>query len=90
MSRSFKKTPIFPVCQCEAGYQKRWKKQCNRRFRRNVPKDTDIANGTDYRKIFQTIWDSPSDGKSWRGHPRRQNCFYQDQNARLTKRDMRK
>lgn len=90
MSRSYKKTPIFTVCDVRHGAQKKWKVHCNKKFRRNISIESDMPSGTKYKKIFQTIWDSPSDGKYWRGNPRRQNCLFKDQNLRLNSKDMRK
>jgi hypothetical protein len=66
MSRSHKKTSIFNIGRLQAGEQKKWKKQCNRYLRHNLP-EKDIPDGTKYKKIHQTIWDSPSDGKAWCG-----------------------
>lgn len=60
MSRSRKKTPIFPVCTHNHNAMKKWKKVCNQSIRR-VDMD-DIGNGNSYRKV-NSIWSSPSDGK---------------------------
>ncbi len=59
MSRSKKKNPILPVCFVSYGAMKKWKKECNRKLRRNYDLKEDIDKT--YKKI-NDIWNSPSDG----------------------------
>jgi hypothetical protein len=58
MSRSSKKNPIGPIASAGRGIMKLWKRQCNKRIRKN-----ECHDGSDYKKITDT-WDSPTDGKT--------------------------
>ena len=49
---------------------KRWKTECNRKFRRSYGEfDQD---GTKYKRLSGDMWDSPSDGKGnwWDDDPK--------------------
>lgn len=72
MSRSFRKTYVFPICCCNS--QKRWKQSYNRTFRRTSKSKLDnyLTNTCDdyvyedlYKRTYADEWLSPSDGK-WR------------------------
>lgn len=86
MSRSYRKTPVFPICCIRS--QKWWKRSYNRIYRRhgNVQlqrylgnDDVDYEIGQVYKQSYADIWASPSDGK-WRVEMLRYNEFLQRDN----------
>lgn len=67
MSRSRKKTPIRNMCGGEKrSAMKKWKTTVNRKLRRTpADKDRDLSNKG--RERFGSLWDAPSDGKTYFG-----------------------
>lgn len=62
MSRSYKKEPFGWVCHTSAGAMKDWKKEQNRKIRRDSLEE--IPEGNHYHRKSE-IWVSPSDGKMY-------------------------
>lgn len=66
MARSYKKTPIFRWCRCDAGERKEWKRKGNRRLRAAVKRE--IARGeetfTQHKQAACSYLD-PADGKHY-------------------------
>lgn len=86
MSRSHRKTPVFPIC-CARG-QHEWKRKYNRIYRRRANlqimrhlsnQELDYEIGRVYKQSYADIWSSPSDGK-WRVEMLGYNEFLQYKN----------
>jgi hypothetical protein len=68
MSRSTRKTPIFPSCCVRAGYLKRWKRGYNKAMRRH-----DVTEENPHKRQFSDPWTGPTDGKRYqKGIPKKE------------------
>lgn len=65
MSKSYRKHPIVSVCTIREREVKEWKTKCSRQLRRSIRHMEELPQGTIYRKLHDTEWDSPRDGKSY-------------------------